>query len=67
MKEIAESIHTSMSKEAINYRVELARASNAVEGVEFSEEEKAKIDSISIELSDEELANAVVRFVNGDN
>ncbi len=58
-----ENIHSSMEPDAVKYRVELARASNAIEGIEWTEKEKTYLDSIPLGISKKELKEYILNFV----
>ncbi len=59
-----ENSHSSMTEE-VRYRVELARASNAVEGVELNEHDKAFMDAIPLDMSSDEFMKLAVAHVRG--
>ncbi|MGY0400249.1 MAG: hypothetical protein ACWIPH_10095 [Ostreibacterium sp.] len=52
----------SMHPDAVKYRVALARASNAIEGVIMTDEEKAFMDSIPPDMPIEEFTKKIKEF-----
>lgn len=51
---------TSQHPEAIKYRRALARASNAIEGVILTPEDKKFMDSIPFDMSDDDFIEALL-------
>ncbi|WP_019673151.1 hypothetical protein [Psychrobacter lutiphocae] len=56
--------NTSMHPEAVKYRRALARASNAIEGVILTEEDKKFLDSIPNNLSKEKIKKLVLKNIH---
>lgn len=58
-KKIPANWDSSGESEAVNYRVALARASNAIEGVALTEEDKLFMDNLSDEVTWDEFGHLV--------
>ena len=54
---------TSMHPEAVKYRISLARASNAIEGVILTEADKKFMDSIPVGMPKDEFKKAVIKHI----
>ena len=55
--------NSSMHPEAVKYRRALARASNAIEGVVLSDEDKAFMDNIPLGMSKNDFKKAVLNHI----
>lgn len=55
--------NTSMHPEAVKYRRALARASNAIEGVILTTEDKKFMDSIPVGMPKDEFKKAVMKHI----
>ena len=60
---LAKDWRSSKLKDAVRYRQAWARASNAIEGVVFSDEDKKFIDSIAVDMPKEAVKQAVLNHL----
>lgn len=61
--QLPKDYNSSMHPEAVKYRTALARASNAIEGVILTEEDKAFLDSIPLDLDEQKLKEAILNHL----
>ncbi len=57
------NLNSSTDPQAVQYRVALARASNAIEGVVLSDEDKAFMDNMPADISDKAFRQAVLDYI----
>lgn len=64
--QLPEDYNSSMHPEAVKYRRALARASNAIEGVILTDEDKAFMASVPLGTSQEDFAKLAMTYLNKD-
>lgn len=62
VNDLPDDVMTSNDPKAVKYRVALIRASNAIEGVILTDEEKAFMDNIPMDLPKEERVAMIVNY-----
>ncbi|MDO5652403.1 MAG: hypothetical protein Q4G13_09805 [Moraxella sp.] len=55
--------NSSMHPEAVKYRKALARASNAIEGVVLTDNDKAFMDSIPVGMPKDEFIKVMMKYI----
>lgn len=64
--QLPKDYNSSMHPEAVKYRRALARASNAIEGVILTNEDKAFMDSVPLGISQEDFTKLAMAYLNKD-